>query len=296
MSDIFISYSRRDIDFVRRLFDQLQERDHESWVDWQDILPTADWLAEIYRGIESADSFLFVISPDSVVSEFCTLEIEHAVKHNKRLIPVVWEDVEDSQVHTSMVARNWIFLRQEDDFEAGLELLIGALDTDLVYIREHTRLLTRAIEWHDNDNRRSDGLRGPDLTSAEGWLSISHSMEPRSTDLHGDYIAFSRATVNRLQRLIYSAITVAFVIVLGSAIFAFKQRHLLWLERNQAMLNARASKSQALAAFALMEVDKDTELSILLSTESVKTTYQVDGNVLPVSKTCLLYTSDAADE
>ena len=72
MSDIFISYSRRDIDFVRHLFDQLQERDHESWVDWQDILPTADWLAEIYQGIEAADSFLFVISPDSVVSEFCT--------------------------------------------------------------------------------------------------------------------------------------------------------------------------------------------------------------------------------
>ena len=287
MSDIFISYSRRDIDFVRHLFDQLQERDHESWVDWQDILPTADWLAEIYQGIEAADSFLFVISPDSVVSEFCTLEIEHAVKHNKRLIPVVWEDVEDSQVHASMVARNWIFLRQEDDFEAGLELLIGALDTDLVYIKEHTRLLTRAIEWHDNDKRRSDVLRGPDLTAAEGWLAISHSMEPRSTDLHGDYIAFSRATVNRLQRLIYSAITVAFVIVLGSAIFAFQQRHLLWLERNQAQKTARAFQSQALAAFALMEVDKDTELSILLSTESVKTTYQADGIVLPLSKTVL---------
>ena len=280
MSDIFISYSRRDIDFVRHLFDQLQERDHESWVDWQDILPTADWLAEIYQGIEAADSFLFVISPDSVVSEFCTLEIEHAVKHNKRLIPVVWEDVEDSQVHASMVARNWIFLRQEDDFEAGLELLIGALDTDLVYIREHTRLLTRAIEWHDNDKRRSDVLRGPDLTAAEGWLAISHSMEPRSTDLHGDYIAFSRATVNRLQRLIYSAITVAFAIVLGLAFFAFQQR-------NQAQKTARASKSQALAAFALMEVDKDTELSILLSTESVKTTYQADGIVLPLSKTVL---------
>ena len=350
MSDIFISYSRRDIDFVRRLFDQLQERDHESWVDWQDILPTADWLAEIYQGIEAADSFLFVISPDSVVSEFCTLEIEHAVKHNKRLIPVVWEDVEDSQVHASMVARNWIFLRQEDDFETGLELLIGALDTDLVYIREHTRLLTRAIEWHDNDKRRSDVLRGPDLTAAEGWLAISHSMEPRSTDLHGDYIAFSRATVNRLQRLIYSAITVAFAIVLGLAFFAFQQRNQAVdaknvaearrqeaelakaeeekqrkfaeeqkqqavtakeeeerqrqlaeeaadiaearrqeadIQRQLAQKTARASKSQALAAFALMEVDKDTELSILLSTESVKTTYQADGIVLPLSKTVL---------
>ena len=44
MSDVFISYSRRDIDFVRHLFDQLTARDREPWADWQDIPPTADWL------------------------------------------------------------------------------------------------------------------------------------------------------------------------------------------------------------------------------------------------------------
>ena len=88
MSDVFISYSRRDIDFVRHLFDQLKARDRDAWADWQDIPPTADWLAEIYSGIEAANTFLFVISPDLVASAICTLEIEHAVKHNKRLVPV----------------------------------------------------------------------------------------------------------------------------------------------------------------------------------------------------------------
>jgi len=350
MADVFISYSRKDIQFAQRIHQELEARDREPWVDWQDIPPTSEWLDEVYAGIQEADTFLFIISPDSVVSEICTLEIEHAIQHNKRLVPVVWHDVEDDQVHSAMSARNWIFLRQEDDFEAGLELLIGALDTDLVYIREHTRLLTRAIEWHDNDKRRSDVLRGPDLTAAEGWLAISHSMEPRSTDLHGDYIAFSRATVNRLQRLIYSAITVAFAIVLGLAFFAFQQRNQAVdaknvaearrqeaelakaeeekqrkfaeeqkqqavtakeekerqrqlaeeaadiaearrqeadIQRQLAEKTTRISKSQALAAFALMEVDKDTELSILLSTESAKTTYQADGIVLPLSKTVL---------
>ena len=43
MSDVFISYSRRDIDFVRHLFDQPTARDREPWADWQDIPPTADW-------------------------------------------------------------------------------------------------------------------------------------------------------------------------------------------------------------------------------------------------------------
>ena len=118
MSDVFISYSRRDIDFVRHLFGQLQAHDCEPWADWQDIPPTADWLAEIYRGIEAANTFLFVVSPDSVASEICTLEIEHAVKHNKRLVPAVWQEVEN--VHSSMSTHNWIFLRIEDDFEATL--------------------------------------------------------------------------------------------------------------------------------------------------------------------------------
>ena len=129
MSDVFIvfiSYSRRDIDFVRHLFDQLKARDRDAWADWQDIPPTADWLAEIYSDIEAANTFLFVISPDSVTSEICTLEIEHAVKHNKRLVPVVWKEVEDNQVHSAMSTHNWVFLRQQDDFEANFELLIDA--------------------------------------------------------------------------------------------------------------------------------------------------------------------------
>ena len=64
MSDVFISYSLRDIDFVCYLFDQLKARNRDAWADWQDIPPTDDWLAEIYGGIEAADSFLFIISPD----------------------------------------------------------------------------------------------------------------------------------------------------------------------------------------------------------------------------------------
>ena len=100
MADVFISYSRKDIDFVHRVFDVLTARDRDPWADWQDIPPTADWLNEIYQGIEAADSFLFVISPDSVISEICTLEIEHAIKHNKRLVPIVWKDASD--VHQSI--------------------------------------------------------------------------------------------------------------------------------------------------------------------------------------------------
>ena len=160
-----------------------------------------------------------------------------------------------------MSAHNGVFLREEEDFEANFELLVDALDTDLAYIREHTRLLIRAIEWNDNNWPRTDGLRWPELTAVEGWLSISQSMEPQSTELRDDYITFSRATVNRLQRLIYSGVAVAFVLVLGLAVFAILP---------STAGTARISTSQALAAFALAEMETDPELSLLLATESLR--------------------------
>ena len=52
MSDVFISYSRRDIDFVRHLFDQLTARDREPWADWQDKALAAFALAKMETGPE----------------------------------------------------------------------------------------------------------------------------------------------------------------------------------------------------------------------------------------------------
>ena len=294
MSDVFISYSGPDIDFVRHLFDQLTAHDREPWADWQDIPPTADWLAEIYGGIEAADSFLFIISPDSVASEICTLEIEHAVKHNKRLVPVVWKEVEDNQVHSAMTAHNWVFLRTEDDFEANFELLIGALDTDLDYVKEHTRLLTLAIDWDQNQRRRSAGLRGQELQTAEGWLAQSGSKDPQPAGLHKEYLTFSRTVVNRLQRLVMSGIAVAFVLVLGLAVSAFYQRNqavkqklVAEQQRLRAEEIARIAMAQSLAATAAMNLETDPERSLLLATESVRIMSEANETVLPLSNSVL---------
>ena len=39
---------------------------------------TAEWLKEIYAGIEAADNFVFIIGPESVASSTCLAEIAHA--------------------------------------------------------------------------------------------------------------------------------------------------------------------------------------------------------------------------
>ena len=113
----FISYSRTDQEFVRRLHDALRRRGRDTWVDWQGILPTEEWMAKIRAAIDAAQAFVFVISPASIASTVCRQEIDHAVAQNKRLIPVIALDIEAAGAPESLSRLNWIFIRPSDDFE-----------------------------------------------------------------------------------------------------------------------------------------------------------------------------------
>src|SRR5690349_8855838 len=127
MPDVFISYARKDQAFVRRLQAALAARELEAWVDWKDIPPTAEWMQDVREAIEGADTFLLVLSPDSVASTTCRQEIDHAVGLNKRLVPVVYRDVDTNVVPDSIRAHNWIFVRDTDNFDAAADTVSGAL-------------------------------------------------------------------------------------------------------------------------------------------------------------------------
>ena len=166
-SDVFISYSRRDRAAVERLTASLEARGHSAWVDFADIPPTAEWMAEIRSAIDAADTIVVVLSPDSVASPVCTEELEAAVDANKRIVPVVVRDVAAAEVPPELAKRNWLFLRDEDDFEVGVDTLVTTLETDLEATRFHTGLLLKAREWQEAGGSKSRLLRGYDLTEAE---------------------------------------------------------------------------------------------------------------------------------
>ena len=51
--EVFISYSRKDKEFVRRLDEELKRRHREAWVDWEGIPPGDTWEKTIYGGNRS---------------------------------------------------------------------------------------------------------------------------------------------------------------------------------------------------------------------------------------------------
>ena len=108
MADIFISYSRKDKEFVRRLYEALKRRDREAWVDWEDIRPAEEFMQAIYSAIEGADTFTSVVTPDSVASVPCGLETAHAASHNKRMVPIVAREVNADTVPEALRKLNWV--------------------------------------------------------------------------------------------------------------------------------------------------------------------------------------------
>jgi WD40 repeat protein len=241
VADVFISYSRQDSALVRRLHAALHERGRDTWVDWEGIPPTAEWLKEVFSAIESADNFVFVISPSSVQSTTCARELEHAAKHHKRLVPVLAADTASEQVPEALSTLNWVSCRPEDPFAEGFEKLLSALDTDLDWVRTHTRLLGRALEWDRLGRERSFLLKGVDLETAERALVTNAGSEPRVTTLQSDYVVASRRAVTATHRKT--------IVVLVAVLLALSVLTTFALIQRQAANNnaARAERNEQVA-------------------------------------------------
>src|SRR5205814_10676499 len=104
--EVFISYSRKDKEFVRRLDEELKRRGREAWVDWEGIPPGDTWEKTIYGAIEATHTFIFVLTLDSIGSEVCGKEIAHAAANNKRLVPIGHRDVAGDRVSKSLLELN----------------------------------------------------------------------------------------------------------------------------------------------------------------------------------------------
>ncbi len=255
MTDVFISYSRKDKPFVQRLHTSLSQVKRDIWVDWEDIPPTADWWKEIQNGIEAADTFVFIISPDSVRSEVCRDEIQHALDHNKRFIPILYreivEEADKAQMHTAISSHNWVMFDNDGAFETSFQSLVEAMDTDLTHVREHTRLLVRAREWDSGNRPKSGLLEGEALIKAEGWLAQAVYKKPAPTPLHQDYIFASRRHEINRQRTIIARVVTALVLAVALAVLSF----FLFLRARDAEQQARRSERKA--ADALVESEKN---------------------------------------
>jgi WD40 repeat protein len=258
--DAFISYSHRDTEFVLGLKSALERGGHVVWVDADDIPVGAPWREELGSGVEAADAFVFVITPESLASPECEKELARALELGKRLVPVLLRPADG--VPPGLAAVQYVHADGRDP--AGVAALVAeAIDTDHDWVRQHTLWLTRALRWEAHDHQRAYLLRGAELRAAEDWLARQgERLEPPPTPLQTEFIVAGRRSETRRLRIFLAAALAAVLVSAALAAFALVQR-------SEAIAQRDRAQSRQLAASSVSQLGIDPELSLLLGLEGV---------------------------
>ncbi len=91
---IFISYSRRDMDFVERLAQDLSDNGYEVWYDLTKIEGGDRWAQEIQKGINQSQIFVIVVTSTSLKSEWVEKEYIFASQRGLKIVPLLREHCE----------------------------------------------------------------------------------------------------------------------------------------------------------------------------------------------------------
>ena len=118
---MFVSYAHSDREFCLRLREALGRRGKHVFLDESDIPPAARWERDLQIAIESADSFVFVLSSSSVASVECLKELDYAGRLNKRIVPVKYRQLRADAVPDSLGALQ--FVPRRGEFEQDFERL-----------------------------------------------------------------------------------------------------------------------------------------------------------------------------
>ena len=226
---VFISYSRRDAAFADRLVEALRIRGFEVLIDRRDLPALEDWERELLVLIRQADTIIFIVSPHSLTSKVVSWEVEQVRLHAKRLAPIVIADVGGLSVPHEIARINHLYFTNEPEFEERADELARALNSDVAWLKEHTRVGEIARRWNERGNPFDLLLRGQELEEAQAWAARRPREAPVVTEAQQRLIEQSRkaeqaraAQERRRNRLITAGSLAAVVVVTLLGWFFYK--------------------------------------------------------------------------
>jgi hypothetical protein len=105
------------------------------------------------------------------------------VANKKRIVTILYHLVDGKGMLPGIDEVQWISY-PDLGFEQTFQRLIVAIDTDLDWVRQHTRFGLRAAQWEANDRDSGFLLHGTELREAIRWLeqvATIKSRQPRVT-------------------------------------------------------------------------------------------------------------------
>jgi formylglycine-generating enzyme required for sulfatase activity len=125
---LFISYARVDKPFCIQIIDTLDV--HETWFD-QRLYAGAHWWKEILRRLDWCEGFVYLLSPESVSSEYCQREYKIAQGLERPIFPVL--------IHPDTIIPAELRELQYADMSKGLTVEAVKIVLNSIYMAEHGR-------------------------------------------------------------------------------------------------------------------------------------------------------------
>ncbi|MCP4264507.1 MAG: toll/interleukin-1 receptor domain-containing protein [Candidatus Brocadiaceae bacterium] len=87
MLQIFVSYSRESQAIVKAMVNDIEELGHNVWLD-AELTGGQVWWDQILEKIRKCNIFVYALTPESLESHACKLELDYAYKLNKTILPI----------------------------------------------------------------------------------------------------------------------------------------------------------------------------------------------------------------
>jgi len=123
MQKIFISYSRKDIDFARKLAGDMEKAGYDVWWDITDLRGGDDWVRTLPAAIQASELFIIVLTPNSVASEWVQKEYTQALTLRKKIVPIMFEMCDVPFALNTINYVNFMGGNYEDSFKNLLQAL-----------------------------------------------------------------------------------------------------------------------------------------------------------------------------
>lgn len=144
MAKIFISYSRRDEAFARKLVEWLIKRNVEVWIDIEGIHAGVKWSAAIQEGLDACDIMIVLVSPSGTSSLNVEDEWQYYIDKNKPVIPLI---LNPTEIPYQLRRYQYIDFSDRNNFKEALNQLKGNIKRST---REVRKLKTSEITGIDN--------------------------------------------------------------------------------------------------------------------------------------------------
>ena len=96
-----------------------------TWFEPDKAILGPDYATQVKVGIEQAENFLFIVSPDSLADVATLEELHLAEALSKRIITVSYQEIDRSQVPPTLNQGIWVKFRRVhgDEFATDFETL-----------------------------------------------------------------------------------------------------------------------------------------------------------------------------